>query len=211
MTTRLLPLLLPALLAAQAPPFHKLSRISDQPILLPQGSGFESAGVFNPAVTRAGGRYVMLYRAQDGQGVSRLGYATSKDGVHFTRKAQPVLSPEADYERGGVEDPRIVRRHSADLQRRRRLTRIPHRLGTVRCRRSGARKSPQRSAGLRAGARMGEGGPGSECRVYGRAGAQRRIVALLLRRRGQVHRGGDGGRAVNHGSPVFCVRARAAR
>ncbi len=110
MTTRPLVLLLPALLAGQVPPLHKLSRISDQPLLSPQGSGFESAGVFNPAVTRAGGRYIMLYRAQDSQGVSRLGYAISKDGVHFTRKAQPVLSPETDYERGGgVEDPRIVK------------------------------------------------------------------------------------------------------
>src|SRR5579884_2063200 len=110
MTTRPLILLLPALLTAQAPPFQTLSRISDQPILWPQGSGFESAGVFNPAVTRAGGRYVMLYRAQDQQGISRLGFASSKDGVHFTRQAQPVLSPETDYERGGgVEDPRIVK------------------------------------------------------------------------------------------------------
>ena len=110
MTTRPLILLLPALLTAQAPPFQTLSRISDQPILWPQGSGFESAGVFNPAVTRAGGRYVMLYRAQDQQGISRLGFASSKDGVHFTRQPQPVLSPETDYERGGgVEDPRIVK------------------------------------------------------------------------------------------------------
>jgi predicted GH43/DUF377 family glycosyl hydrolase len=102
-------LLVPTLLIAQGPLF-KLTRVSDQPILSPQGNGFESAGVFNPAVTRAGGRYVMLYRAQDRQGVSRIGFASSKDGVHFTRNPQPVLSPEAAYERGGgVEDPRIVR------------------------------------------------------------------------------------------------------
>jgi predicted GH43/DUF377 family glycosyl hydrolase len=51
----------------------------------------------------------MLYRAQDSNGTSRLGYATSKDGVRFQRRSSPVLSPEADYERGGgVEDPRIV-------------------------------------------------------------------------------------------------------
>lgn len=52
---------------------------------------------------------VMLYRAQDRGGTSRLGYATSSDGVHFTRRSEPVLVPEADYERGGgVEDPRLV-------------------------------------------------------------------------------------------------------
>ena len=43
-------------------------------------------------------------------GTSRLGYATSPDGIHFTRRPEPVLSPEADYERdGGIEDPRLVK------------------------------------------------------------------------------------------------------
>ncbi len=51
----------------------------------------------------------MLYRAQDRQGTSRLGYAESVDGVHFTRRDEPVFSPETDYEKdGGVEDPRLV-------------------------------------------------------------------------------------------------------
>ena len=52
----------------------------------------------------------MLYRAQDKIGTSRLGYAESSDGIHFTRASQPVLSPETDYEKdGGVEDPRLVK------------------------------------------------------------------------------------------------------
>ena len=52
----------------------------------------------------------MLYRAQDKHGTSRLGYAESSDGVHFTSRPEPVLSPETDYEKnGGVEDPRLVR------------------------------------------------------------------------------------------------------
>jgi predicted GH43/DUF377 family glycosyl hydrolase len=52
----------------------------------------------------------MLYRAQDRSGTSRLGYATSRDGLRFTRRPEPVLSPEADYERdGGVEDPRLTK------------------------------------------------------------------------------------------------------
>ena len=52
---------------------------------------------------------MMLYRAQDKQGTSRLGYAESTDGIHFTRRDEPVLSPTEDYEKdGGVEDPRLV-------------------------------------------------------------------------------------------------------
>ena len=43
-------------------------------------------------------------------GTSRLGYAESSDGIHFSRLPQPVLSPEAEYEKdGGVEDPRLVK------------------------------------------------------------------------------------------------------
>jgi predicted GH43/DUF377 family glycosyl hydrolase len=84
-------------------------RLSHTPIISPQGSSWESAGTFNPGVIRRGGRIVMLYRAQDPSGTSRLGYAESEDGIHFTRRAQPVLSPEANYEKdGGVEDPRLV-------------------------------------------------------------------------------------------------------
>jgi predicted GH43/DUF377 family glycosyl hydrolase len=53
-------------------------------------------------------KIVMLYRAQDRAGTSRLGYAESSDGIHFMRRPEPVLSPETDYEKdGGVEDPRL--------------------------------------------------------------------------------------------------------
>ena len=52
----------------------------------------------------------MLYRAQDANGTSRLGYAESSDGIHFERRETPVLSPEEDYERdGGIEDPRLAK------------------------------------------------------------------------------------------------------
>jgi predicted GH43/DUF377 family glycosyl hydrolase len=90
--------------------FTTWQRLSDQPIIAPRGNSWESAGTFNPAVIRHKGRFVMLYRAQDGKGTSRLGYGESEDGIHFTRRAEPVLSPEAEYERdGGVEDPRLVK------------------------------------------------------------------------------------------------------
>jgi predicted GH43/DUF377 family glycosyl hydrolase len=56
------------------------------------------------------GKFIMLYRAQDNSGTSRLGYAHSTDGIHFIRRHEPVLVPETDYETdGGVEDPRLVK------------------------------------------------------------------------------------------------------
>jgi beta-1,2-mannosidase len=105
-------------------PFGPWTRASNEPILSPQGASWESAGTFNPTVelvvpmdnfnqprgSRAIPEIVMLYRAQDASGTSRLGFAESIDGIHFTRRPDPVLSPEADYEKdGGVEDPRLQR------------------------------------------------------------------------------------------------------
>jgi len=85
------------------------NRLSNEPIIAPRGDGWESAGTFNPAVVERDHKVVMLYRAQDKQGTSRLGYAESSDGIHFTRRDEPVFSPSADYEKdGGVEDPRLV-------------------------------------------------------------------------------------------------------
>jgi beta-1,2-mannosidase len=90
-------------------PFGAWERESESPVISPRGDGWESAGTFNPTVVMRDGKIVMLYRAQDKNGTSRLGYAESTDGIHFSRRADPVFSPETDYEKdGGVEDPRLV-------------------------------------------------------------------------------------------------------
>jgi predicted GH43/DUF377 family glycosyl hydrolase len=76
----------------------------------PSAASFESAGVFNPAVVKKGSEFVMIYRAQDQNGTSRLGYATSLDGINFERRSTPVMEPKEEYEKeGGVEDPRLVK------------------------------------------------------------------------------------------------------
>lgn len=99
-----------ALPADEKSPFSDWLRASNDPIISPRGDGWESAGTFNPSVVIHDGKFVMLYRAQDKQGTSRLGYAESADGIQFTRRSEPVLSPETDYEKdGGVEDPRLVK------------------------------------------------------------------------------------------------------
>jgi predicted GH43/DUF377 family glycosyl hydrolase len=83
-------------------------RLSDQPLLGP-GHEWSELGLFNPAAIMAGEKTVLLFRAQARNHTSRIGYAESTDGLHFRVRTQPVLSPEADYEKGGgVEDPRVV-------------------------------------------------------------------------------------------------------
>lgn len=75
--------------------------------------------LFNPAAAVMDGQVHLLVRAEDTigrcKGTSRLGLATSRNGINFTVDPQPVLAPEpgvwADYERlGGCEDPRLIRR-----------------------------------------------------------------------------------------------------
>src|SRR3984893_19474599 len=90
------------------PPFGPWTRLSADPILSPMGDAFESAGTFNPSVVKKDGKFVMLYRAQDHTGTSSIGYASSDDGIHFTRRQEPVMVSEAPYEKGGgVEDPSL--------------------------------------------------------------------------------------------------------
>lgn len=83
---------------------------SPTPVISPSGSGPAAAGTFNPAAIRQNGKTILLYREQDAAGTSRIGYASSNDGIHFERSEEPVLVPETDYEKdGGVEDPRVLK------------------------------------------------------------------------------------------------------
>lgn len=87
-----------------------------------QKKTFWDAGhTFNPAATIApDGDVDVIFRAEDKSGndaigghVSRLGLATSRDGLSFTVEGAPVLTMDNDDQKvneypGGVEDPRIV-------------------------------------------------------------------------------------------------------
>lgn len=86
------------------------------PILTPRGATWEAKDVFNPAAWAEDGTVSLLYRAEDSTGVgdwngtSRIGLATSADGVRFERRPEPVLEPTEPWELpGGAEDPRVVR------------------------------------------------------------------------------------------------------
>ncbi|HVV15352.1 MAG TPA: hypothetical protein VHD55_03070 [Candidatus Paceibacterota bacterium] len=74
----------------------RLSRFNENPVLKPVPEHWwESEAVFNPAAIVAGGRVHVLYRALGRDGISRIGYASSADGIHFDqRSAEPVYSAE---------------------------------------------------------------------------------------------------------------------
>lgn len=92
-------------------------RSEENPILLPsKDANWESYAAFNPCVVKENKIYHLVYRAQslpqDHQGVhlsvSSIGYAESKDGIHFTNRRQ-LIKPEQPWERFGCEDPRITK------------------------------------------------------------------------------------------------------
>jgi predicted GH43/DUF377 family glycosyl hydrolase len=78
------------------------------PILSPQGDTWESGSVYNPAAVVVDDRVALLYRAHADDIVSHVGLAWSDDGYSFAREPEPVLSPSEDYDRFGVEDPRVT-------------------------------------------------------------------------------------------------------
>jgi predicted GH43/DUF377 family glycosyl hydrolase len=50
----------------------------------------------------------MWYRAEGVDGISRIGYAVSVDGIRWNRLREPVLEPQGRLDVHGVEDPRVT-------------------------------------------------------------------------------------------------------
>jgi len=99
-----------AMLAVPPAVTIQAERLTDRPVLKPSPLPWMVSGAFNPAAVTLRGKTILLFRARDVHGTSRIGYAESMDGLNFKVDPQPTLAPEASYEQGGgVEDPRVVR------------------------------------------------------------------------------------------------------
>jgi len=78
-------------------------------ILESSENGFDNQAVLNPACIEVGGITHMFYRAvRRGDLVSSIGYCRLEGNTVVQRSDKPVLFPEQDYEKMGIEDPRIV-------------------------------------------------------------------------------------------------------
>ena len=87
-----------------------MNRYAGNPILTPlKNHIWESRNVFNPAAIHLGGRVHILYRAMGEDMISRLGYASSRDGYLIDeRHPHPVFEPALPEEKYGCEDPRLT-------------------------------------------------------------------------------------------------------
>ncbi len=84
---------------------------SSNPVLSVQGTGWESQGVYRPAVVFDGTTYRMWYTGVGGDGLPRIGMATSSDGVQWTRAAgNPVLGPggPGTWDTAAAKQPAVV-------------------------------------------------------------------------------------------------------
>ncbi|GEM_PF-4231980 len=80
-------------------------------VLSPAGPAWEKV-INRPSVINHGGLYHMWYTGQEnpGQGPSRIGYATSPDGLAWTRKngGSPVLAKTQNWENPSVMNPNVI-------------------------------------------------------------------------------------------------------
>ena len=92
-----------------------LERYDANPILTPnEENWWESKSVFNCASIYDDKKVHLLYRAvgEYKNYISRIGYASSSDGYTFTRNNGMATEPVEEYERYGIEDPRLFQLES---------------------------------------------------------------------------------------------------
>jgi len=90
-----------------------VQRYAKNPILTKENVPYAVATVHNAAVTKYGGKYIMLFRSHLHNGRSIIGKAESEDGFNFQVEPTPFMIPSdepefQEYEEYGVEDPRIT-------------------------------------------------------------------------------------------------------
>jgi predicted GH43/DUF377 family glycosyl hydrolase len=97
---------------------RELVRFEGNPIIAPiVEHKWEVNGTFNPAAIYEEGKVHILYRAMSEDNTSTVGYASSDDGVHITKRlSTPIYVPREEFELKGVpggnsgcEDPRVTK------------------------------------------------------------------------------------------------------
>jgi len=87
----------------------EFERSEENPVLIPLAqNAWESSATFNGCPVVGGGKIHFLYRAASAARSSSVGYAESRDGIHFKNRRQFIV-PEYEWEKFGCEDPRATK------------------------------------------------------------------------------------------------------
>ncbi|MGD1320700.1 pesticidal protein Cry7Aa [Chryseobacterium sp. 2R14A] len=71
---------------------------------------FENEGVLNPAVIKESGKIHLFYRAVAKGNFSSIGYCVLSDPLTIENRSDvPIIIPESEDEKHGIEDPRVVK------------------------------------------------------------------------------------------------------
>jgi predicted GH43/DUF377 family glycosyl hydrolase len=96
-------------------------RYGENPIVRPQGTGWEEVNTYNPGVLFDQGKFRMIYRGQgklsgsraiNPYPISRVGYGESVDGVTFVLTPNPLIDATEPFEKKyGCEDARFFKKN----------------------------------------------------------------------------------------------------
>ncbi len=82
--------------------------VSDEGIILQKTNlSFENKSVLNPTCIQIADITHMFYRAVNTDNISSIGYCQLKNNKVVKRSDSPILFPQYEYEKKGLEDPRI--------------------------------------------------------------------------------------------------------
>ena len=91
------------------------TRVQSEPVLTPTPESFDADAIYSPDIIPYQGGYLMVYAGHcynncPGAPGVRILSATSPDGIHWTKSAQPLLAPTAppEWMRDGIAEPAIL-------------------------------------------------------------------------------------------------------
>jgi predicted GH43/DUF377 family glycosyl hydrolase len=102
---------------ATSPDGVRWSKAAANPVILSGGDGeWDSQSVSEPSVVRVGNQWRMWFAGANSEGISNIGYATSNDGIHWSKApVNPVFAGQSEWSRFSVGSPFVSTQYDGEL------------------------------------------------------------------------------------------------